>query len=510
MSSIKRVDVENQIEKKIVTGMIMNEEYLNVTMRMMRKDYFKNEYLRTISKWITQYHKKYRTCPGKQIEDIFLAERDRIKEAQAELIELLLTSLSKEYSEADADVRNYRYLEDETRDYFRKRAIEIITEGLQVTLDRGNVDKAEELISAFNQVSKELSSWFNPFDQANIRDVFSDSNDVLFRLPGELGDMVGDLERGWLLALMGPMKRGKSWYLQLFAVMALTCGLKVAYFSLEMNKKNVSKRIYKQLTAMADKMGTVSYPVFDCEKNQDGTCRKPERICVTKIKNPGEPTIYRPVKGYRPCTACRDENGWHDCVQAVWRQEYEQKKELNAKSVAKKVKDFVRLYGQKLRVMSYPAFSATFTNIISDMESLEYNEDFVPDVICVDYFDIMAQESTDLSERGNIDRAWKRGKGLAELKHSLMVTVLQSNRDSISKKSIEQENTGEDIRKLAHPDIVLGLNQTPAEKEEGKMRISTVVSRHSEFSFFKEVLVLQSLSTGQPLLDQCTVNNNQR
>ena len=96
------------------------------------------------------------------------------------------------------------------------------------------------------------------------------------------------------------------------------------------------------------------------------------------------------------------------------------------------------------------------------------------------------------------------------MKHSLMVTVLQSNRDSISKKSIEQENTGEDIRKLAHPDIVLGLNQTPAEKEEGKMRISTVVSRHSEFSFFKEVLVLQSLSTGQPLLDQCTVNNNQR
>ena len=39
------------------------------------------------------------------------------------------------------------------------------------------------------------------------------------------------------------------------------------------------------------------------------------------------------------------------------------------------------------------------------------------------------------------------------------------------------------------------------EKKLGIMRVSTVVHRHEEFQFGKEVKILQSLNIGQPLME---------
>jgi len=505
MARILRYNVDNDIEKRILTGLIVNDEFCTNIQKMIKKQYFQIDHVKTVVGWVQDYYKAYKKAPAKQIQDIFVSEKASLKDADAELIGRFLLSLSQAYEDGGSAF-NYEYLLDQSRDYFRERSLTMLAEKIQGELARGKVDQAELEVKNFSRVVKELGTWINPFEKTNIHKLFSTTGDYLLSLPDELGTLSGDLEREWLIAFMGPMKRGKSWMLQEFAIHALSCRLKVVYFSLEMGQRAMSKRIYSRLTGLAEKTGLLSYPVFDCERNQDNTCKLRERASAIGVKAPGEEILeYKKVRGYKPCTFCRPAFGEKpnsDYVQAVWKIWREQREEIDSAKVIKKVRDFERLYGSNFRIKSYPSFTATLDDIVSDLDDLWYTEEFVPDVICIDSLDITRPEgSANLSERGQIDWSWKRAKGLAGERHALVATVLQSNRPSITQKSIQQDNVGEDIRKLAHVDIMFGLNQTPAEKEKGIMRISTVAHRHRDFQFGKEVMVLQALDVGQPILD---------
>lgn len=511
---IRRSVVSGDIEKRIITGIITDDNFCGQIIKMAKKQYFKIDFARQVFLWCSDYFKLYKKAPGKEIKNIFLVEQEKIKEADAELVKSFLSGLSDNYDE-ESKV-NYAYLIDQTRDYFRERSLALLAEKVQGELARGRVDQAETEVRNFSKVTKEISNWFNPFDISNVNQVFADDDtNKLFRLSGSLGEMSGYFERDWLIAFMSPLKRGKSWWLQELAIHALHAGLKVAYFSFEMNKNAVSKRIYKRLVALSSKTGDHNYPVFDCERNQDGSCKKDERTCSVAIKAPGTPTPeFKPVRLYKPCSVCRspDKEKKTDYERAVWFAVQKQTKEFDSRSVSKKVKSFKMLYGSNLRVMAYPAFSASFDDAEADLEELESQEGFVADMIAWDYFDISnpGQGTSGFSERATADHIWKRGKGMASRRHCLVATVLQSNRKSFSKKSLEQEDTAEDIRKLAHVDMVFGLNQTSDEKEIGVSRISVIAHRHEEFSFAGETMVLQSFQMGQPYLDDIFIKNPQK
>jgi len=505
MAKIRRYSVDDDIEKRIVIGLIVSDEFCTSIQKMIKMQYFQIDYAKIVAGWVQEYFKLYKKSPGKDIQTVYRAEKASLNEVDANLIGKFLNNLSEFYENGPAF--NHEYLLDQSRNYFRDRSLSILSEKVQAELMRGRIDQAEKEVKNFSRVVKELGTWFNPFDKSEIHKIFSSENDFLLRLPDELGKLAGDLEREWLVAFMGPMKRGKSFMLQEFTVQALSNRLKVVFFSLEMSKRELSKRIHKRLTGLADKTGPVSWPVFDCERNQDNTCNRPERTCSKGVKAPGEIiTDPKEVKNYKPCVVCRpkDQGDFDnkEYRQAVWRIWKDQKEPVDSKTVLKKARDFERLYGDNLRVKAYPSFAASFDDIISDLDDLWYTESFAPDVICIDSVDIMApQGGSHLSERGQSDWSWKRAKGLAGERHCLVATVLQSNRASITQKSVQQENTSEDIRKLAHVDIMFGLNQTPEEKIKGILRVSTVAHRHEGFQFGKDVMILQSLELGQPLLE---------
>jgi len=498
MASIRRHVVSGDIEKRIITGAIVDDNYCSQLIKMAKKHHFKIDFARTVFQWVEDYYRLYKKAPGNEIRNIFMTEQESLKEAEADLVREFLQQLSDNSDKATP------YLVDQSRDYIRERNLDMLADRIKGELARGRIDEAEEAARSYSRISKDTSQWFNPLDVANVNQVFSENEtNRLFRFPGALGDMAGYFERDWLVAFMAPMKRGKSFWLQELAIYALMAGLKVSLFSLEMNKIAISKRIYKRIAALASFAGDHKYPVFDCQRNQDGSCRKDERACSIGIKAPGGKTPeFKIIKGYRPCQVCRGKSE-NNYVLATWWLPMHQTKDFDSASVARKVKHFKTLYGDNFRVMSYPAFSASFDDCERDLDELEDREGFVSDVIAHDYFDISAPGSgtSGFSERGVADYVWKRGKGLASRRHALMATVLQSNRKSISKKSLEQEDTAEDIRKLAHVDELFGVNQTPEEKDQGVSRISTIAHRHEEFTFLGEVMVLQSLALGQPFLE---------
>ena len=505
---IKRNVVSGDIEKRIIIGMIVDDNFCGQMSRMAKKQYFKIDFSITVFQWVLDYYKIYKKAPGKEIQNIFSVEQEKLKESNANLISEFLLSLSENYEENGKI--NVEHLVDQAREYFRERSLFLLAEKIQGELARGRIGHAETEVRNFNRVTKDISKWFNPFDAVNINQVFmDDESNKLLKLQGNLGEMIGWLERDWLISFMASMKKGKSWMLQELAIQALMQGLKVAYFSFEMSKNVVSKRIYKRLSAMASTPGEYKYPVFDCERNQDNSCKREDRICKIGIKAPGgKITEYKEVKGYSSCQICRNkENGPYE--RATWFEIQKQKKEFDQKQAVRKAKDFKLLYGDNLRIMAYPAFSASFDDSESDLNDLEAQEGFIADVLCYDYFDITnpGQGVSGFSERATADYVWKKGKSLASKRHCLVATVLQSNRKSINKKSLEQEDTGEDIRKLAHPDAVMGFNQTKDEKGLGVSRVNMIVHRHEDFNYNKEVMVLQSFNLGQPWLDDELVEN---
>jgi hypothetical protein len=92
----------------------------------------------------------------------------------------------------------------------------------------------------------------------------------------------------------------------------------------------------------------------------------------------------------------------------------------------------------------------------------------------------------------------------------LWATGTQSSRKSIYKKNVMQDDTSEDIRKLAHVNAMFSLNQTETEELLGIMRVGVTVHRHKKSSERKNVIVLGNLSVGQPILDSSFSDDKKR
>lgn len=496
---IRRKIIKGDIEKKIATAGIVSTEFCRDITKIYKPEYIQVDYIRQVLDWVIEYYNEYKKAPEKQIQDMFIVEKDEMKGEQAELIETFLSRISKEYEEKETF--NYQYACDQAEKYFRKRSLQLLFERGLGLLVKNKVDEAESSISTYGKVSKVIGNWVDPLDPEVVDTFLKKEKDVLFRFSGVVGDLVNDLERSYLVAFMAPMKRMKSWCLQETGMQALLSKLSVLDISLEMSLDMMKERRYKRIAGYSGKKEKLIFPIFDCMLNQDGTCNKSIRVGDTNllVKVKGEEKIleyFDPDRKYTPCSVCR---GKKDYEIAVWRV-LSDEMNVNNKQIEKKIERFKKIYGQRLRLVSYPAFSASIDDIERELDNLEYVEGFVPDVIIIDYADILAITDRQLSERGRIDDIWKRLKGMAASRHCLVFTASQSNRGSIEKRSLSQKDAAEDIRKMAHVDIMISINQTEKEKKRSEGRLGIIAHRHQYFDT-RQVRILQQLEVGIPFLD---------
>lgn len=468
-------------------------------MPIFNLDYFKNDFTKTIAKWVIDYYKKYQTAPLATINDLYKVNKAKLKEADADLISTFLSKISRRYE--NEDTFNVDYLIDKTLGYFKERALALTGENILSYVDIGQVDKAELQIQEYKQVSKLTSGWVDIFASDYILDNFKESVDNddegLFKLVGDLGNHLGRFERGWLVAFLAPMKRGKTFFLQEVALQAINNRLNVLFVSLEMNTQGIANRFYRMMTGLGDEKCDI-VPVFDCKSNQNGFCDRPERTNSHTLYVDGKLPKYNNKLPYKVCTKCRGID--YDYKVATWFEKVK-KDPISLSKVSRMTQGFKTMYGDHLRVKAYPAYSANLEHIKNDLAVLEMTEDFIPDVIVVDYADILAPENKNIEGRDRYDETWKMLKNLAATKHCLVVTASQSNRKTLEKKNVKAVDIAEDIRKVAHVDAMYALSQTPEEKVDGIMRISVIAHRFKDFDELAQCVVLQQLKIGQVALD---------
>lgn len=506
--AIRRIDTT--IEKRIVTGLIVSTEYLREAYSLINLEYFRNEYAKTITTWCLQFFDNYEEAPFKEIKGIFTdyIEAQKLDPAEAEIIKLLLQEISKKYKDQSL---NADYLLDQTLLYFKKRELEITNSNIKILLEQNRIEEAEQEVLDFHKLSRVASQWRNPFDPESIAKTFKERK-ALITLPGELGRFIGPLERSWLVGMAGGFKRGKTWVLQTLGINAVLDHLKVAIISLEMRDVQMNERIYKALISAVDSTESqIIFPVFDCAQNQFGTCEMTERTNNLRLTE-GEDLLipeYNPKNqlhvDYQPCVYCMNRRN-EDYSVATWFEVHERPL-YDEFEVQHKMKAYQRMYKNNLRTISYGRFEANISDITRDLEILRVREDFVPDVVLIDYVDILRPERESLQGVAKEDESWMALAGFAARNHCLVITPTQITKDGLDSANISTQHMARWVGKLGHVDAMITINQKPEEKLKGYSRIGMIAHRHKDFDEFSQCYMLQNLSAGQVHLNSAIIRN---
>ncbi len=288
-----------------------------------------------------------------------------------------------------------------------------------------------------------------------------------------------------------------TWSLQDLAFDGVLSKRRVVYASLEMMDKHQSTRLYSQVGRMGKIEKEYKIPCFDCCANQDNSCNKRTRVCSEE-----KPERFEPNQTYKSCTICRKVKKEEDDFSVTTWWEMEKRPALSRKGTKKELTKLQKMIGHHLfKLISYPSYSASLSDLENDLERLEIKEGFIPDIILVDYDEALIPETNYHEYRHQIGGIWKRAKQIAETRSCLVIMASQSNRGSEEREILSVRDTSEDISKLNHVDIMITLNQTEQEKERGVWRIGLLEHRWKEFSKRRQLLALQSFELGQPILD---------
>lgn len=507
------------IERKIVTGMIVSTEFLNNIISSFNPKYLVSKASRNIAEWCIDYYNKYEQAPKEEIEDFL--ESFRIKNLdkdEAEDYIQLLDSLSKDYNEEDY---NIQYLTDQAYQYFGKQSVQLHIDELSAEIKRDNIGKAKELINTFNVVEKPQVKGVDPFDTATIKNAFRSANESIINYTGDMGDFFNDeLYKEAFVVALAPAKKGKTSLLIELSVQALQQGNKVAFFQAgDLTEDQFNQRFYTYLFKRnyKEKYCKEHYsPIPDCVKNQRGTCPFAERESSVSLFESMDDKTYNNLKredyeealkvnnDYVPCTHChrnpnpRFYNQFEGC--ASYRL-IEEKKPLSYKDVVKGVEGKFKSLLGNFKLCTYSSDSLRPKDIKLQLLEWEKFNDFVPDVLVIDYIDIMTPDvyvnNNERANRNNINKGLRR---LSQDHHVCLITATQADTNAMDKESLSEKNFNEDRRILDHLTCMIALNQTPQEKNKRIMRLSKLLSRTEDNDSTKQLVCLQNLNIGRFVL----------
>ena len=315
-----------------------------------------------------------------------------------------------------------------------------------------------------------------------------------------------------LVGIMGQEKIGKTWNLLEFILNAARQRCNTLFFQAgDMTETQQKKRIFTRLSKKAPResdCGEQLFPILDCVHNQFDDCLESKRECDFGIV--GNDTEWEDIfrhrgklksafedaedEGYQPCTYCRSHNKF-SYRGSVWyeKREIEHLKVGNIMEATRKFKK--RMKGKNFKLISHPNDSLTIGLIKSHIEYFINVEGFIPDVIAVDYPEIMASES---HEDRPENAKWKGLRSISQIYNCLVLAPTQADAESYGKKSLGLKNFTEDKRKYSHVTCMLSLNRTHWETVAGIIRLGKLLVREAKMEPYRQVKILQHFQTGQP------------
>lgn len=352
------------------------------------------------------------------------------------------------------------YVVEQLDRFIALRELSQAVEGAADALAKGDLQAAQDAlyVPAANR-STSSGTWLHDpkralrYLDAKEDDLFSSGIDVL--------DSNGVRPaRKRMMLLIAPPKRGKSWWLVNVGKANLMRRKRVLHITLEMPEEEVAMRYVMAMFALSEgKASTLRVPAFRSDGNGGYSSIDFDTISAEELSAKTRPIIAKRLRAL--------------------------------KSRA------------RLLIKEFPTASLTIPQLNAYLDALKSTENFVPDLVIVDYPDLMAIDSTAL--RTDTGRLFKELRGLAMMRNIALVGATQGNRDSESAKTLKLKNVAEDWSKIMTADYILTYSRTEQERKIGLARIGVEAARGARDGW--SALVTQSYEIGQFALDSVYMNN---
>lgn len=457
---MKRTPIDMSDERRILSWMIASDiifQHVHTTYDSPRL--FESSFARTVATWIhgwaaTEPDK----APGTAIQDLYAVRSKEVHdEEDTKAIALFLGNLSKDWTHAvptsDAWAR------EQADKYFRLQRCKKALELANRAAESGDVEAAEGALLSF---SRPLGSEFETYDLFRdpevIEDAYTNSDEVLFHLPGALGELTGPIVAGDFLAILAPQKRGKSYMVDLTAISAVRQGVDVLLVDLEMTKRQKARRLWGHYVGLPHPKdaGIISVPYFG---DRGDICyrEKTFRGAYTSSEE-----VVRTQKG-----GLRLNNG----ASIQW---------LHPQNQGITVRQLKHLIKEKRKGKDRPF------------------------LLIVDSPDYLAPESRNKDTHQMLGDLWAAVRGIGRSGESgfdrcAVVGPSHTGRQS-SKGEGSDADVSDSIQKLRHVTKTIFLNRTKAEAEAGIIRCSSETLRDGPMRN-DQVVVLQNLTINRPYLD---------
>ncbi len=499
--------VDNSMEDLIITGMIVDTKFLQTISRAALPEYFETDISKILVRWIREYYfNNGNQAPKEELVAIFQLNEQELDADESKTVRIFLKKIAKEYEGREF---NSDYVLPKAFEYLEFNAYTHKLKLIDRELKRGNLLEAKEL---FNGTSKEIftqvTSWKSLSDPELLHTWWGEKKYPAMKFHGALGEYMPNIERGRFYAMLGPAKRGKSFWLMEWAFQGAFDGLNVAYFSLEMKDAEMDARWKERISGksiMSNKVKDFNIPVLDCVHNQKDKCQMAEcaspGTCVytEKLRD-----AYIDHPEHVPCTHCQNIDD------TVFKPTHWMIQEKIERLTLKDAKDTQEILDEhigenRVRIITFPIGTATVEDIDRSLDELALHENFIADMVVVDYADILKEDVRLGDKRHRVGDNWQKLSRMAKTRNAIVVSASQGNRGSAKKNRLDVDDVAEDFSKIMTIDGIFSINEVNFDQADKwqidhnwqVQRIETIALRYGKFVPGLQCVTFNDLSRSQ-------------
>lgn len=443
--------ITGALQENLLTLLCFDNEAAPLIKHTIEVGLYSSDIFREIAHEAVTFHDIYGTVIAEHLPDVFEDAIYGADKRKAKVYQQILSSL---YNTKDSI--NKEYVLSRLGAFVRQQSISKAITDAAKSVRLGDLDKAETILHdglKTKELGLQSPGLFLSESPVKILEHLRTPAEFITTGVEALDTIAFGPARKTLLTILAPTSRGKTWCMIHMGKRALLENKKVLHISLEMSEERIMTRYYQSIFSISRRKSRNTIPELEMDK-------KGSVIGLSTFKQIS-PTFKSPDL---------------------------------SKLIKKAIPNILNRY--QLLVKQFPTGSLTMKGLEAYLEFIEREYNFIPDVLLLDYADLMQLDSSQLRiETGLI---FKSIRGLMVERNIAGVTASQSNRASEDVKMVTLKHLAEDYSKAATSDMVLALCQIEQEKKRGLMRLFVAKNRDEEDGV--TVLCSQGLPFGQFIL----------
>ena len=237
MSKTKNIsEFGYSFQVKFIVCLITDKLFLEQIVDILDEKYITNDGFKWIVKEIREYYNEYKTTITMEVFKI------KIKEIESDLLQVnVKDSLKEIFKSMEAD--DLEYIKDKSLDFHKTQVLkDAVIQSAQILEVDGDTDEIKSLIDSAMQAGVERNLGHDYL--VDIEERYSETARVTSPTPWDIMNelMQGGLGAGELGVVVAPAGIGKSWVLSAMGAYAISKGLNVVHYTLELNEAYVGLR----------------------------------------------------------------------------------------------------------------------------------------------------------------------------------------------------------------------------------------------------------------------------